>query len=115
MNKEATFKDPKDGEVKNVYIQPKSKISKREIQVLELVAIGDTSSVISNKLGISRRTVDAHCSNMYKKTGAKNAPHLVAMCYDEIRRKVEFSILFNEATEAVKLAGTGESFNLPKA
>ena len=99
MNKEATFKDPKDGEVKNVYIQPKSKISKREIQVLELVAIGDTSEVISNKLGISRRTVDAHCSNMYKKTGAKNAPHLVAMCYELIRQKVELSLAFNEAID----------------
>lgn len=57
----------------------KKELTKREKEVLKLISDGYTSAVISGKLGITRRTVDAHCSNMYRKTGAKNAPHLVAM------------------------------------
>ncbi len=60
----------------------KKELSKREKEVLKLISEGDTSAVIGGKLGISRSTVDAHTSNMLKKTGAKNSSHLVMMCIE---------------------------------
>ncbi len=90
MNKEATFKDPKDGQEKNVYIQPKDKkaLSKREKEIVGLVGKGLTSSEIGKELGISTRTVDAHRSNAMQKTGALNGAHLVAMYYQGIVRDI---------------------------
>ena len=57
----------------------KKELTKREKEVLQLIAIGDTSKEIAKKLGISQRTVDAHRDNMNKRTGAKNSAHLIMM------------------------------------
>ena len=55
----------------------KSTISKREWQVLKLVAIGDTSIVISKKLGISASTVEAHRRNIRRKLDLHSVAELV--------------------------------------
>ncbi len=44
-------------------------LSEREIQVLELVARGDTSKQIAHHLGITERTVKAHLTSIYNKLG----------------------------------------------
>lgn len=42
-------------------------LTKRELQVLRLVAAGKTNKVIASKLFVSRRTIDRHVSNLFGK------------------------------------------------
>lgn len=53
------------------------KISKREIEVLKMIAEGLSNSEIAERLIISQRTVDGHKSNLIAKTGSKNIIHLL--------------------------------------
>ena len=43
-------------------------LSKRELQILELVSTGKDNEMIGVKLGISRSTVKTHLRNIYIKT-----------------------------------------------
>lgn len=52
-------------------------ITKREQEILNLVALGKTSPQISEKLHISVRTVESHRYNLMKKLGISNAAGLV--------------------------------------
>lgn len=52
-------------------------LSERELQILELVAAGLTNQEISEKLDISKRTVDNHVSNILTKTSTGNRVALV--------------------------------------
>lgn len=52
-------------------------ISRREQEVLNLLAQGKTSNQIADELFISVRTVQVHRSNILKKLGIKNAAGLV--------------------------------------
>jgi DNA-binding NarL/FixJ family response regulator len=52
-------------------------LSERELQILELVATGLTNHDVAEKLGISKRTVDNHISNILTKTGTENRVELV--------------------------------------
>jgi len=60
--------------------QPKSdniNISKREIEVLQLVAEGLSNQEIADRLFISKRTVDGHKNSLIVKTGSKNMVDLL--------------------------------------
>lgn len=66
-------------------------LSKRELQIVELVAAGLTNQEISNELDISKRTVDNHVSNVLNKTATGNRVALVRwalqsgkVCIDEL-------------------------------
>ncbi|SKB11722.1 Transcriptional Regulator, LuxR family (modular protein) [Planktothrix sp. PCC 11201] len=66
-------------------------LSDRELQVVELVASGLTNQEISEKLEISKRTVDNHISNILTKTATENRVSLVRwalqwgkVCLDDI-------------------------------
>lgn len=52
-------------------------LSKRELQIVELVAAGLTNQEISEELAISKRTVDNHVSNVLNKTATGNRVALV--------------------------------------
>lgn len=52
-------------------------LSSREMEILELVAIGLTNHDIAAKLEISKRTVDNHISNILTKTSTDNRVELV--------------------------------------
>lgn len=52
-------------------------LSDRELQVIELVASGLKNEEISQRLEISKRTVDNHISNILTKTGTDNRVALV--------------------------------------
>jgi DNA-binding CsgD family transcriptional regulator len=71
--------------------QNTASLSEREIQIIELVATGLTNLEISQKLEISKRTVDNHISNILTKTGTDNRVSLVRwalqwgkVCIDEV-------------------------------
>jgi len=59
-------------------VSPKGQLlSNREMQVLELIAVGKTNEEISECLEISKRTVDNHISNILEKTQTGNRVSLV--------------------------------------
>jgi len=52
-------------------------LSKREFEVMQLIAGGYTNKEISKKLFISLRTVEGHKTNLIRKTGSKNIVDLL--------------------------------------
>jgi DNA-binding NarL/FixJ family response regulator len=62
---------------KYISIKPDADISKRELEVLQLIAKGFTNQEISDKLFISLRTVEGHKTNLIQKTGSKNIVNLL--------------------------------------
>lgn len=54
-------------------------LTKRERQVLNLVAAGMSTREIAEALQVSYKTVDAHRVNITKKMKARNVSHLIAM------------------------------------
>ncbi|NMF84302.1 MAG: LuxR family transcriptional regulator [Leptolyngbya sp. LCM1.Bin17] len=72
-------------------IHGQGSLSDRELQIVELVASGLTNQEISEKLEISKRTVDNHISNILTKTATGNRVELFRwalqsgkVCIDEI-------------------------------
>ncbi len=66
-------------------------LSDRELEILDLVASGLTNQEISERLEISKRTVDNHISNILTKTKTDNRVELVRwalqwgkVCLDDI-------------------------------
>ncbi|MFD3001510.1 response regulator [Pontibacter toksunensis] len=52
-------------------------LSKRELEVLALIAEGYTNAEIADKLFTSKRTIETHRQNILEKTNAKNTANLV--------------------------------------
>ncbi|RAU82899.1 response regulator [Pontibacter arcticus] len=60
-------------------------LSKREVEVLALIAEGYTNAQIADKLFNSKRTIETHRQNILEKTGAKNTANLIKYA---IRHKI---------------------------
>lgn len=58
-------------------IAPHKLLSKRELEVLGLIAEGYTNAEIADKLFTSKRTIETHRQNILEKTKAKNTANLV--------------------------------------
>lgn len=58
-------------------IKPNNKVSRREKEVLELIAEGLTTNEIAEKLFISMTTVDTHRKNLLSKFETKNTASLI--------------------------------------
>lgn len=71
----------------------KKLLSKRELEVLELICAEYTTNEIADKLFISPRTVDGHRNNLLLKTGSKNVAGLVI--YGIQKKLIELSPDFN--------------------
>ena len=65
------FISPKESE------RPDFTLSKREIEVLQLISQGLSNQEIADRLFISKRTVDGHKANMIVKTGSTNIVNLL--------------------------------------
>jgi len=57
-------------------VSPK-KLSPKEMEILKLIADGQTTKEIAQKLFISTRTVETHRNNMMRKLEVKNTPELI--------------------------------------
>jgi DNA-binding NarL/FixJ family response regulator len=55
----------------------------REIEILQLMSRGHTSSSIAAKLNISRRTVERHRANMFSRHGIRSAMELIRVAERE--------------------------------
>ncbi|MCH2235029.1 MAG: response regulator transcription factor [Crocinitomicaceae bacterium] len=58
-----------------------SGLTKRELEVLTLIAKEYTNEEISDKLSLSKRTVDSHRQNILRKTDAKNTAGLIKFAF----------------------------------
>ncbi len=58
---------------------PSTQLSKRELEVLQLIASGFSNHEIADKLFISLRTVTNHRAALYQKTGTNNTAALLSM------------------------------------
>jgi DNA-binding CsgD family transcriptional regulator len=58
-----------------------SSLTAREIQVIELIARGDTNRAIADRLSISERTVDRHVSNILLKLHVQSRSAATAYAY----------------------------------
>lgn len=52
-------------------------LSERETEILGLICLGLSNQEISDKIFISKRTVDKHRANILSKTNSRNTAHLV--------------------------------------
>jgi DNA-binding NarL/FixJ family response regulator len=59
----------------------KSGLSKRELEILKMIAIEMTNDEIAKSLFISKRTVDTHRQNLLKKLQVKNTAGLIKAAY----------------------------------
>ncbi len=66
-----------DAAAKNIFIESKEELTKRERQVLTLLIEGKLSKEISRILKISKQTVDTHRKNMLHKKHLNNTGELV--------------------------------------
>ena len=60
-------------------------LTRREREVLELIAAGCSNKEAGRELGISPRTIEDHRANIMKKLNARNATELVRMVLDAER------------------------------
>jgi PAS domain S-box-containing protein len=65
--------------------EPTGELSKREREVVEMVALGATSEEIGDALGISTNTARKHVTKAMRKLGARSRAHLVAKAVAEYR------------------------------
>ena len=69
--------------IRNQNISVLSMLSKREREVLQLIAEGHKSKIIAEKLNISRKTVDVHRANLKKKLDIHNTAELTKFAIDK--------------------------------
>jgi DNA-binding NarL/FixJ family response regulator len=61
----------------------RSALSPRELEVLRLIASGETNRAIAATLVLSERTVDRHVSNIYAKLGVSSRAAATARAYEQ--------------------------------
>lgn len=62
---------------KNKIADSDAELSKREIQIIQLITDGISKKEVAKKLSISVRTIETHRHNIYKKLQIKNTAELV--------------------------------------
>ncbi|WP_316831307.1 response regulator transcription factor [Pedobacter aquatilis] len=62
----------------STHLKTNAEISKREIEILNLIAQGFTNSEIADKLFTSKRTIEGNRQSLLEKTGTKNTAALIS-------------------------------------
>ena len=76
-----TFEENIDKIVDKGIVSP-NHIRARELEVLQLMALGSTMLEISDQLCISDRTVEKHLENLRHRFGCRNSIELIAFAKD---------------------------------
>jgi len=63
-----------------------TELTRRELEVAELIADGASSKEAGRRLGISPRTVELHRAHIMEKLGARNAADLVRIVLSRSQR-----------------------------
>lgn len=70
--------------IHSTYLEALKKLSSREVEVLEGVAVGRTSKEIGRQINISYRTVQKYRENICKKLGIEGNRALFNWCLENI-------------------------------
>ncbi len=73
-------------------------LSKRELEVLKLIAQGFTNAEIAEKLFISKRTIEIHRQNMLEKTSTRNTANLISYAF--YKRLLHATVPTNETPQS---------------
>jgi two-component system, NarL family, response regulator len=57
----------------------RGRLTRRQIQILQLLAAGESTGVAARTLGLSDETVKSHTKNLLARLGARNRSHAVAI------------------------------------
>ncbi len=57
------------------------RLTRREIEIIQLICNGNTTDEIANILNLSSHTVESHRSNIFSKLDVRNATELVALAF----------------------------------
>ncbi|MET0637332.1 MAG: LuxR C-terminal-related transcriptional regulator [Chitinophagaceae bacterium] len=68
-----------DVEVEKKFKTSISGLTRREMEIIRMLAKGQSSDVIGKTFSISKQTVDTHRKNLLKKTGCTNSAELVSI------------------------------------
>jgi two-component system, LuxR family, response regulator FixJ len=68
-----------EDKAKRAAAEARARLTKREVEVLDLMVEGDPSKVIGHKLGISARTVEVHRVRVMEKMRVKNMTELIRL------------------------------------
>ncbi|MBV1690394.1 helix-turn-helix transcriptional regulator [Novosphingobium sp. G106] len=64
------------------FIEPSPTLTVRELQILELIALGASAKEVAQECGIAPRTVECHLDTMRLKLRARNRTHMVALAIE---------------------------------
>jgi ATP/maltotriose-dependent transcriptional regulator MalT len=70
-----------DALMKGTAVTPTHGLTGRELQVLRLIATGETNKAIASKLSLSEKTVDRHASNIFVKLDVSSRAAATAFAY----------------------------------
>ncbi len=70
-------RSPVDGATPEGFQKPSPELSRREMEVLRLIAEGYTNAEIADKLFASKRTIESHRQHLIEKTKARNTATLI--------------------------------------
>ncbi|WP_224995851.1 response regulator transcription factor [Cesiribacter sp. SM1] len=59
-------------------------LSEREVEIVKLIAAGNTTSQIADKLSVSIKTVESHRRNIFKKLEVKNVAQMISKSKERI-------------------------------
>jgi DNA-binding NarL/FixJ family response regulator len=68
--------------VRVLAFRARGELTGRELEVLRLVAAGETNKAIATRLVLSERTVDRHVSNIFTKLGVSSRAAATAHAYE---------------------------------
>lgn len=57
-------------------------LTDREREILDRVKVGWSTKLIAREFGLSRKTVDAHLTNIREKMGVESTPQLIMLLYE---------------------------------
>ena len=86
--KECLIVKPKDT-LKNSVLSPQELLSERELQIVELVAQGQSNKQIAKKLKISEWTVSTHLRRVFAKLKVDSRAAMVYHCASLVRYRIE--------------------------
>ncbi|KAB8156057.1 response regulator [Kordia sp. TARA_039_SRF] len=87
---QAMLKSLKDKSGKVPTLKNNYQLTSREMEVLQLIAKGLTTSEIGEKLFLSKRTIEGHRKNLISKLGARNTATLIVKAVKEGLISVDF-------------------------
>ena len=79
---------PKDN-LQNVVLAPQELLSERELQVVELVALGKSNKQIAKQLKISEWTVSTHLRRIFCKLNVDSRAEMVYRCASIVRHRLD--------------------------